>query len=157
MGSDVLAVADYYGSAVRLYTFVESENYNAYTACGHVGCKARRSLAVQECSKGNLCRPSGLAIASSGVDSSGCPWAVLLVAETGAQCVSVFRLYVSQESQDPSGSALFAEHLSDLGVEQLGSGMHAPHLGQWGWMGVATAENGDVLVTDCDNDVLYIL
>lgn len=161
-GFEVLAVANYYGNMVRLYGYVESRDDSlGYTPCGSVGCKTRRSAQPLEGAKGNLERPSGLATASFGVDSDGCPWALLLIAETGAMCVSVFRVRPMKMSlegdHDQQPHTLVADHLSDLGMELLGSGLHVPHRGQWGWLGVAFACNGDVLVTDCDNDVLLVV
>ena len=39
---EVLAVADYYSQAVRLYVYVRSLAYTGYLRCGRVGSKARR-------------------------------------------------------------------------------------------------------------------
>lgn len=159
-GSDVLAVADYYGNVVRLYIHIESSNYTGYAACGVVGCKVRGPIQLFEACKGSLDRPSSLAVASSGVDCNGCPWAILLIAECGAMCISVFRVFQrvrAETSEDAHPVELWSEHLSDLAAEQIGSGLHVSDRGMWGWLGIASAPNGDVLVTDCDNDLLLVL
>ena len=170
-GNEVLAIADYYSSAVRLYVYLESDAYTGYTGCGSVGCKSRKPRQQQPqqppppplAVKGNLERPSALAVASSGVDAAGRCWAVLLVAETGAMCISAFKLTSStgawQAGADgfSCGVTVVSEHLCDLGSEQLGSGLHAPLRSQWGWLGIDVAPNGDVIVSDCDNDCLYIV
>ena len=41
--------------------------------------------------------------------------------------------------------------------ELLGSGLHAPMRGEWGWLGVARMPNGDIVVSDCDHDCVMIL
>ena len=48
-------------------------------------------------------------------------------------------------------------HLCDIGVEQLGSGLHQPLKGVWSWLGLAVTERGDVVVADMDGGCVYLL
>ena len=138
----VLAVADYYGKAIQLYVRPDGMSYSP---CGNVGVK-RRSRA-SPC----LDRPSSLAVEAYGVD-----WARVLVAETGGMCISVFHVH-KDTSRQRSDIHYDSSHLYDICVEQIGSGLHAPQRGLWGWLGVACAPNGDVVVSDCDNECLLVI
>jgi hypothetical protein len=142
-----LAVADYYGKAVQLY-HPSDDPLDGFTMCGTVGAKRRSRQSP------SLSRPSSLAVAGHGPD-----WARLLIAETGAMCISVFHIS-REESRLPRahGLARFcSRHICDICVEQVGSGLHAPQRGLWGWLGVACAPSGDVVVSDCDNDCLLVI
>lgn len=146
-----LAVADYYGKEVRIY---RHGVYPSLTApdgprrvcwvIGGLGTKRRARAAALE-------RPSSLAVEACGED-----WARVLVAETGAMCVSVFHAWQACSGGQYQDRYL-SRHLCDIGVEQLGSGLHAPLRGEWGWLGVARMPTGDIVVSDCDNNCLMIL
>ena len=46
-------------------------------------------------------------------------------------------------------------HVCDIGVEQLGTGLHQPQRSLWSWLGVDVTEDGDIVVADMDQNVLY--
>lgn len=73
---------------------------------------------------------------------------IVLVAEAGAMCVSVFRIAVGR-------SCIMSEHVCDICVGQLGTGMHAPHLGKYSWLSIDVTKEGDIVVADCDKNCLY--
>lgn len=145
------AVADYYGKAVQLFTAVPSGPGGIVpsgTPCGTIGVKRRSRTPC-------LDRPSSLAVQPRGQwQSDG--WTRLLVAETGGMCISVFHV-VREQNGDRWNLRFTSSHLCDICVEQVGSGLHAPQRGLWGWLGVACAPNGDVVVSDCDNECLLVI
>lgn len=142
-----VAVADYYGKAVHIYLHGVSLFHEPHCErIGELGAKRRGRASA-------LDRPSGLAVEVSGGD-----WARLLVAETGGMCVSVFHVWHERPKTGLANRVAYcSRHLCDIGVEQLGSGLHAPMRGEWGWLGVARMPNGDVVVSDCDHDSVLIL
>lgn len=148
------AVADYYGKSVQLFTAIPSGPGGSVptgTPCGTIGVKRRSRMPC-------LDRPSSLAVQPRGLWQDG-DWARLLVAETGGMCVSVFRVMLEQneELRRTNELRLTSSHLCDICVEQVGSGLHAPQRGLWGWLGVTCAPNGDVVVSDCDNECLLVI
>ena len=145
-----LAIADYYRKEVRIYrhgvypSLTAPDSRRVCWVIGRLGTKRRDRAATLE-------RPSSLAVEVCGED-----WARVLVAETGAMCISVFHVWQAC-SNGQYQDQYFSRHLCDIGVEQLGSGLHAPLRGEWGWLGVTRTPKGDIVVSDCDNNCLMIL
>ena len=91
-----VAVADYYGKSVQLFTAIPSGpggSVPSGTPCGTIGVKRRSRTPC-------LDRPSSLAVQPRGLwqDEDG-GWARLLVAETGGMCVSVFHVMLEQNEE----------------------------------------------------------
>ena len=143
----IIACVDYYGNAARL--FVRGVGSAQYAECAAVGAKRRSRKPCLE-------RPSGIAVDPSSTLSSGSDRVRILISETGAQCISVFEIRLLTAEAMPQVQ-LSCSHLCDMGVEQLGSGLHAPLRGLWGWLGISCTAAGDVLVADCDNRCLLVL
>ena len=62
-----------------------------------------------------------------------------------------------QRTDELRFGSFHSTHLCDICVEQIGSGLHAPARGLWGWLGIACAPNGDIVVSDCDNNCLLVI
>ena len=158
----LVAVADFYGGAVRLFS--------ATDGFGYVG-SLRRGRGKRGA---KLKRPSGVAWDPS----SG----LLVVAESGARRLSIFRVVVTIDavfasaainpylnrlsssnlddddiSPPTMGTCARSVHLCDVCADQLGSAVHAPLKGAWAWLAVDVSNEGEVYVADMDNACVHVV
>ena len=158
-----LAVCDFYGGAVHLYS-CPAEHASIFSdPYGGAPMQERQHLAPLFSIKPNpskrraLERPSAIAVDTTRAHRHASqPTLRLLVAESGKMCISVFELREARPAAGLTRQTRYA-HICDIGCGQLGTGVHQPLRSRWSWLGLAVTEAGDVLVADMDRSCVYRL
>ena len=153
LDSKGLAVVDFYGGACHIFRIPTMTSASAY--------RLPRELEYLDSLKPSgrrsaLDRPSAVAVDSTRLrQSAESGWGTLrvLIAETGAQCISIFEVTYPGRC----GSLLPWSHLCDICTGDLGTGVCRPLSSLWSWLGLDVTPAGDILVTDMDQSAMYIV